>query len=309
MPRLMRMRNRRGLTLVELLVTMLLLSIVGAALTRVLVKQQQAYKDLSATTAAKRELRLGATALPAELRSVSSAGGDVTAMTESEITMRSYIGSSIVCERASAGDRFWIPPSNLANHTLTTFVYAPEVGDVLFVFNDDSLKGAEDDSWSEHQIVSLDNAAGGCATTPYTDPALDVGKARRRYHVSPILPDSIKPGAVVRFSRPVRYKLYTEASGAWYLGIQEYRSGAWQATSPLAGPFRPFASGDANPSGLQFRYYDTLGVRITNMTQTGSVARVDVFLRTNAGVAAVTERQGNALRDSVLMRVGIRNYR
>jgi hypothetical protein len=123
------------------------------------------------------------------------------------------------------------------------------------------------------------------------------------------LPDSIKPGSVVRFTRPVRYKLYQEGSGAWYLGLQEHRAGAWQAASPLAGPFRPFVAGDANPSGLQFRYYDTLGVRITNMTQTASVARVDVFLRTNAGASAITERQGRALRDSVLMRVGIRNYR
>jgi prepilin-type N-terminal cleavage/methylation domain-containing protein len=309
MPRLTGSGDRRGMTLVELLVTMILVAIIGSAMTRVLVKQQQYYRDAAATADAKRELRLGATVLPAELRSISSSGGDVLVMSESEITMRAYIGSSIVCERTAAGDRFWVPPTDLAHQTLTTFVSRPEVGDTIFVFNENDLRGAEDDQWEKRVIASLDNSLAGCAGAPFTDPAFDVGKARIRYHMNTALPDSVKTGAVVRFSRPVRYKIYQESSGTWYLGRQEYRSGAWQSLSPLAGPYRPFASGDANPSGLQFRYFDTLGVRITNMAQTSSVARVDVYLRTNAGVSAITERQGNTLRDSVLMRVGIRNYR
>ena len=66
--------SRRGLTLPELLVAMLLLTIVGGGVTRVIMKQQQFYKDASRTAGAKRELRLGATVLPAELRSISSSG-------------------------------------------------------------------------------------------------------------------------------------------------------------------------------------------------------------------------------------------
>jgi hypothetical protein len=60
---------------------------------------------------------------------------------------------------------------------------------------------------------------------------------------------------------------------------------------------------------LQFRYYDSLGVRVNNMANQKDVARVDVFLRTNAGASAITERKGNALQDSVLMRVAIRNFK
>jgi hypothetical protein len=45
------------------------------------------------------------------------------------------------------------------------------------------------------------------------------------------------------------------------------------------------------------------------MALTKTVSRVDVFLRTNAGIAAIKERNGNALRDSVLMRVAIRNFK
>jgi hypothetical protein len=105
----------------------------------------------------------------------------------------------------------------------------------------------------------------------------------------------------------VRYEIYQETSGNWYLGMQQFLSGSWGAMSPLAGPFRPYVAGDPSPSGLQFRYFDTLGVRITDYSQVTRVGRIDMYLRTNAGTAAVTERKGAALADSVVMRIAIRN--
>ena len=44
------------------------------------------------------------------------------------------------------------------------------------------------------------------------------------------------------------------------------------------------------------------------MTKQKDVARVDVYMRTDAGAAAVTERT-KTLQDSVLMRVAIRNFK
>lgn len=309
MPRLTATGERRGLTLAELLIAIILLAIIGAALTRVLVKQQQYYKDASATSYAKRELRLGATVLPSELRSISTSGGDVLTMSESEIAMRSYIGSSIICARTT--NQIWVPPTNLARHTLTSYVSQPGVGDTVFIYNENILRGSEDDLWEMRTITDTDLSTTACPGAPYTDAALDppATKPRRRFTLSANLPDSVKVGAVVRFTRPVRYKIYQETSGNWYLGLQQYSSGSWGSASPLAGPYRAFQSGDANPSGLQFRYYDSLGVRITNMALRTSVSRVDVFLRTNAGVSAIRERNGNSLRDSVLMRVAIRNFK
>ena len=131
MPRLKRgtTANRRGLTLPELLVAMLLLAIVGGGVTRVMMKQQQFYKDASKTAGAKRELRLGASVMPAELRSISSSGGDILEMSESQIRMRAYIGSAVIC--AINNDDIWVVPRNLARHTLTTYVTIPAGGDTL----------------------------------------------------------------------------------------------------------------------------------------------------------------------------------
>ena len=303
-----RMAGRRGLTLPELLVAILLLAIVGTGLTRVIMKQQQFYKDATLSAGAKRELRLGASVLPSELRSISSSGGDILTMTESEMLMRAYIGSSIICEKPAA-DEIWVPPINLTHHKLTSFIVRPQVGDSVFLFNENNLKGAEDDQWVVRGIIDTDSDPSHCIGAPYTDVALDASERRIWFRLDAAVPDSVKVGAVVRFSRPVKYKIYQEASGNWYLGLQEHLAGSWGTESPLAGPYRPFASGDNGTTGLQFRYYDSLGVRVTNMANQTAVSRVDVFLRTDAGVSAITERHGNTLRDSVLMRVAIRNFK
>ncbi len=312
MPRLMPglKARRRGLTLPELLVAMLLLTIVGGGLTRVLLKQQQFYKDASKTAGAKRELRLGASVLPAEFRSISSSGGDILTMSESEVLLRAYIGSAVICARTI--DDIWVPPTNLARHTLTTYVTRPLVGDTVFLFDEYLERGSQDDRWVQRVITGIDANASDCAGLPYMDPVLDPPstKKRTRYHLDAPIPDSVTTGAVVRFTRPVRYSIYQVPSGAWYLGIQEFASGVWKEPSPLAGPYRPFATGDNSASGLQFRYYDSLGVRIMDMVnKKKDVARIDVFLRTNAGQSAITERNGSALQDSVLMRVAIRNFK
>jgi prepilin-type N-terminal cleavage/methylation domain-containing protein len=314
MPRLkLEMRVRAGLTLPELLVAMLLLAIVGGGITRVMIKQQQFYKDARRSAGAKRELRLGATVLPAELRSISSSGGDILEMNEGEVTMRAYTGTSVICAISDPGrDDIWIPPTNLAKHTLTTFISStakPQDGDTIFIFNEGPNTGAVDDSWFQARITGADYAASDCNGAPYTDPVLDATKKRTRYHLDQALPAEVTAGAVVRFTRPVSYRIYQEASGAWYLGIQEYLEGSWKPPAPLAGPFRAFATGDGSQSGLQFRFYDSLGVRITNMADRKNVARMDVFLRTMAGQSAISERKGADLQDSVLMRVALRNFK
>lgn len=303
--------RRRGVTLPELLVAMFLLSVIGASLIRVFAKQQQAYKDLTLTAAAKRELRMGATVLPAELRSISSAGGDIVSMSESQLEIRAFIGTSIVCDRGANGStQIVVPPTNLTHHVLTTYITRPDQGDFVFVYNDSLLKGSEDDAWEVFQIQSQpNNNTTACPGPPYADAVLDLpaAKPRQTYLLNASLPNEVTDGAVVRFARPIRYRIYQEASGNWYLGMQEFFKGTWTATEPLAGPYRSFVGGDAAQNGLQFRYFDTLGVRITNMASTTDVGRVDVFLRTNAGTSAITERKGAALQDSVVMRVAIRN--
>ena len=94
--------SRRAFTLVELLITMVLLGLVGAVVVTVVVRQQRFYRATSALMDARAQIRQMASVLPMELRGISSAGGDIVAMTDSAIEFRSSFGSSVVCTNTSS---------------------------------------------------------------------------------------------------------------------------------------------------------------------------------------------------------------
>lgn len=312
MPRLIHgapRRARGGFSIIEVLVTIMILGIVGAALTRVMVKQQQSYRDTSQEAAMRREIRLTSSMLPSELRAMSSSGEDIIEMDEDKLTFLANIGSSVICAKHS-NTHVVLPPLQTAGVTMTNWYSQPTSGDSVFLYTDSLLKGAEDDAWERRDISSVTQWSGDCLGLPYTDPVLDATKQRWRIGIGGLgTPDSVHVGSVVRFARPVRYSLYQAPSGKWYIGYQEHVSGSWTAIEAVGGPYRRFISGDANPSGLQFRYYDSLGTRLTNIADRTRVSRIDVFLRTDGGLAAVTERRPNNLLDSVMMRIAVRNFK
>ncbi|MGH7713603.1 MAG: PilW family protein [Gemmatimonadaceae bacterium] len=305
-----RPRAKVGFSLVEIMVVMMILGIIGVALTRVMFKQQQAYRDTSKEADMQREIRLTSSLLPAELRSMSSSGADVIEMAEDRVAFLATIGSGIVCAK-NGNTHIVLPPLNTAAVTMTNWYSQPVAGDTIFMYSDSLLKGAEDDIWERFAIANINQNFADCPGAPFTDPALDAGKARWRIGVggSGLIPDSVRIGAVVRFARPVRYSLYQATSGKWYVGYQEYIGGTWTQTEAVGGPYNRYQAGDYLPSGLQFRYFDSLGTRLTNVADRLRVSRIDVYLRTNAGAAAVTERHANSLQDSVMMRIAVRNFK
>ena len=300
-------RRPLGFTLSEVLIVLMIMGIVGTAVFKVLLKQQQAYRDTSRQVDMQREIRLTGSFLPGELRSTSSAGGDIINMAEDRVEFLANTGSSVICNKV--GTTIYLPPLNGSGIIKTNWYTQPVVGDSVFLFDDGLDAGTIDDSWKRSRIGAVASNAGWCTGAPFTDASLDAGKLRYGITLTTTIPDSVKVGNVVRFARPVRYQLYSVSSGKWYVGLQENINGTWTTLEPVGGPFAPFAAGDASPSGLQFRYFDSLGVRLNSVAQAKDVSRVDVYLRTNAGVSALSERQGNALRDSVMMRIAVRNFK
>lgn len=302
--------GRRGYTLVELLFTITLLGMVGAALISLLTQQQRFYRDASNTVNVRRELRGAASLLPTEVRAISSTGGDVLEMDPTSFAFRANIGSSIICDRSTmTPGTFLLPPQGLkAGNTLSSWYAAPAAGDAVFVFDEGAATGAEDDTWFATTVVSMVSTTTGCHPSPYMNVTDDSPGVKPRWLVTvlPELPPTVRVGAGVRFGRPVRYQLYQPAgSPRWYVGYQQSVGGVWSGLEPVGGPL--LGGGSGSGQGLAFQYYDTLGATATIATST-ALSRVDVALRAVAGSDRALGRQA-PFSDSLLFRIGIRNFR
>jgi prepilin-type N-terminal cleavage/methylation domain-containing protein len=81
-------RARRGFTMVELLVALVLLGIVSAALYRVLVNNQRLYQAQTARIDLSQNIRAAGSILPAEFRQLDASEGDIGAMSATSISIR-----------------------------------------------------------------------------------------------------------------------------------------------------------------------------------------------------------------------------
>jgi prepilin-type N-terminal cleavage/methylation domain-containing protein len=302
-------RARKGLTLAELLIVLVIMGVVGTTIIKMIQRQQQFYRGTSDIVDARTQVRHATTVLATDLRSVSAAAGDITETSDTAMTIVANTGSSVVCEIDAANRRiFHIPPRNLAKHQLTGWLSTPEVGDSIFVYDEGTSRGAEDDTWMGYQIAAISSSV-KCPGAPYTDPLLDppASKPRVQLTLSTPLANTTVRGAGIRFGRLVRYSLYQSANDRkWYLGYREKRMGAWQAIQPVSGPYK---AGDiAIGRGLSFQLYDSTGASVAHGVKPLGVSRVDIRTR-SVGQDSTTVSNGvrGIYVDSLLTRVSVRN--
>lgn len=301
MPRLTRVR--RGFSIAELLITLGILSVIGLIVSRIMIGQQRFFQRTNEQMEMRRELRSAMSLIPADLRSISSSGGDLTDFSANSIQFRAVIGASIICNKVSA-TQMELPPLDMARNTLTSWYTKPVPGDTLWVFNDSLARGAEDDEWKALRITSVQEAATYCPLSPYLD-ALDVGKLRYRVTVAANMGDSVKAGSAIRFTRSTRYFLDDEESGAWYLHREEYRNGGWSDPVAVSGPYAAPVNGGG---GMRFAYFDSLGAPVNNVALSRDVSRIDLLLRAkgnkSSGTFGTTSTDNT---DSLAFRIALRN--
>lgn len=294
-------RIRAGFTLAELLATMTLLGLIGTIVAKLMLGQQRFYHRQNEQLGVRREMRTAMSLLPADLRGVSSSGGDLTDFSTNSITFRNVIGAGIACARPAAGT-IDLPPLNTASNILTSWYTQPLIGDSVYAFNEGLLRGAEDDTWSGAVITGVSQSLLYCPLSVYTT-AADAAKTRWRFTVSPAFPDSVKVGAGLRFVRSTRYTLTAAASGKYYLNRAQYQGG-WGAATAVSGPYDAPA---ANGSGVQFAFYDSTGAAVTSVANSRRVARVDLMIRATGASTSGNLGSGTAVKDSLAFRIALRN--
>ncbi|MGD2215236.1 MAG: prepilin-type N-terminal cleavage/methylation domain-containing protein [Gemmatimonadales bacterium] len=234
-------QRRRGFTLAELLVVIVLGSVVAAALYQVLIYQQRLYTHERSTTYRHDALRLANAVLSADLREASATQGDFLATSPDSLSLRSPVGFGIACAVDSGGGKLGL--FNLQGRMATLD------GDSLLIYHPNG--------WLM-RVREAESEEASSLNCPYSGgPAVELV-----IRVSGSL-TGIPAGAPVRAFHRYTYRL-EENRDDWWLTRSDGNT-----TEILVGPF----SGDG--TGLSFAYFDAAG---QTTADPASVARVQLTL-------------------------------
>jgi len=303
--------RRAGFTLIELVIAMVLMSLVGGAIVKLLLRQQRFYNSTTDLIQTRQQIRQAAAMLPSDLRGISSVGGDISSMSDSALEFRSVFGSSVVCVN-TGGMLSTVPRVLASGATMTNWATTPVVGDSLVVYNNGAALAVAGQGWLFYRITAVTpvttNAANGCPNATGLTRAGDITAANPSLQLglTPAAPNTIAVGAAIRFFRHVRYRIYRETDNQWYLGFYNCLFGrvpVCNVTQPIAGPFQPYATNGT--SGVQFAYYDVAGAVTANPLQ---VARISLVVRgQSTGLVNLSGGGGTVFHDSLRIEVGLRN--
>jgi prepilin-type N-terminal cleavage/methylation domain-containing protein len=297
--------RRRGFTLTEMLFVLVIFGLVAAATMRIIVGQQKFYASTSDLIAMRNTLRDIGEAVPSDLRGISPIGGDILAMSDSAIDFRLSTGITVICSIGVGRLTAVIPPTTLSRqNALSTWIAAPSTGDMAYVYDDGASSAVNDDVW-DNLTVTAALAAGSCPpASGYTANTTEAAAAQT-ITFGTALNANVQTGAIVRFYRRAKYKLYQPAgSGAWYLGYLDCPGGTCGTMQPVAGPYLAYSATPAN-TGLRFVYRDSTGSVTATPAQ---VARVDIIAKAQTeNPIRMPGRPEAYYSDSLVVTVAIRN--
>jgi prepilin-type N-terminal cleavage/methylation domain-containing protein len=288
------MRNRRGFTLVEILVSLVIMLIVSGAIYKMLNSSQRLTRAQAERVSLQSNIRSGALVVPTELRELSTyvGGGidqnDVLAVVDStDITYRAMRGIGFICQATATEIR--LAGRNSAAPLIGYSGYrdpAP-TRDSLYVFidGDENLGGV--DSWLPLPITGVSSgstcgAASAIALTVPNTPAL-AGLPLR---------------TPVRIYEDMQLQLYVNGGKSW-LGAKSVATG--EAFQPVLGPL-------TDAQGLAFQYLDAAGATTTNLKAIKSI-RVTIRGITDQAINGGSGSSGamSSVQDTLVTQVVLRN--
>lgn len=269
-----------GFTLVEILIGLVLMGIVGLAITRLLTTSQRITQAQSQQVQLQSNIRTGAAMVPEELREINTlTASDIIAMTDTSIQYRAMRGMGVLCAVSASA------VSVMAD----SFYYAyrtPQSGrDQLLVFVDNDVSISSDDVWRTAAVTGAVTTDNSCGRPTVVIP------------VTSLTTTGIVTGAPVRNSEIMSLELYQSGGENW-LGARSV-SGGETAPQPVLGPLKPH--------GFQLDYYTAAGAVTTSPM---AVRDIQVTIRgltpdaIHSGGMGSTVAQG---QDSLVTRIRLRN--
>jgi prepilin-type N-terminal cleavage/methylation domain-containing protein len=284
------MSNRRGFSLVELLVALVMLVIVAGGVYELLVAVQRTTRRQTEISNVTGNLRNGMHLVQNELQEISTASAtgasDISAITPTSVTYRAMRGIGETCGVTTTTVK--IRQSSYSGR-------APDATrDSLLLYQDTDTTKTSDDVWLPLDITAV--GAGTCTNGAATA-SWDLGVTLNASQVTGPPPLIFTPSPV-RTYEVMQLGKVTDAGSDW-LGIRSNSNGE-NTLVPVIGPL--------TTSGVSLRFYDG-----TN-TETSTLSAIKFIKLVLRGITAqrVNTGMGSALgnpTDSMLVHVQLRNSR
>lgn len=279
-PRLRRQgTDRRGFTVIELVVAMVLGAIVMTGVVQMMIVQGRGYRKQREMIDVRETARQAVALLSWDLRQSLTGGSPLAVMGPGMVALRSPRGLGTICAKHPTLARYglWKTGGNIV----------AGVDDSAMVYQ------LGRDKWTVLKITAVGTPAAmgvtACAWPGARPPDVVV-----EFGVGTKTDTSyIKVGAPFRSFRRVEYAEY-QLNNRWWLGRKIGAAASYdQLTGPLVAP----------ANGLTFTYYDTLGAVTANPSAVGSIAftlRTESFKNTYVGTTFAYQR------DSLTTKVALR---
>jgi prepilin-type N-terminal cleavage/methylation domain-containing protein len=295
----MSLLGRRGYSIIELLIALVLLSMVSAAIYKVLVNNQRLYLAQTQTIDLNQNMRAAVAILPAEFRELDAADGDIQAMTATSITIRAMRQLAFVCLTPPLGGGIGQLTLTIRKVPMYGTRQTFSANDSLLIYWEGNPLTRADDQWLLGQIKTV---VPGPVCTQDTLAAVNQGytltlQPQWINNAALNVANAITRGAPVRGFDNVTYSVYqSPTDNNWYLGQTNNSAGG--GIQPIIGPL-------IGANGVTFSYYDSIG------TVTGaptSVAQIQILLRARTA-SPIRDASGvQAFKvDSIVTRVALRN--
>jgi prepilin-type N-terminal cleavage/methylation domain-containing protein len=284
------MATRRGFTLIEIMISLVIMMMVMGAVYKLILSSQRLARGQAERVTLQSNVRVGSLAVLSDLRELNTATGgpasdnDILAIDANSVTYRGMRGAGFICQAPTATE-VRISRSNFSGYR------DPEpTRDSLYVFLDGDPDTETDDAWLPVAITAVSTAAacpgaigeGITLTTPNT--ASLVGLPTR---------------TPIRFFEVMELQLH-QADGSSWLGARSVSAG--EAVQPVLGPL-------ANDSGFVLTYLDGAGAATADRT---AIKSIQVTLRglsegaVNTGIEGGQTRVQEALVSQILLRNSFR---
>lgn len=273
---------KRGVTLVEMLITITVLGLVSSLALSLLLRQQWTGEAQSQRAAVQSTLRAAQLYLASELRELGGAPGDpdILVFAAESLTYRASRSSGVAC---SVG-----PNAIVVEQAQLSGYRQPQPGrDSLLLLADGAPSTSADDRWVHLPILAT--SAGSCSGRPALIFATAIDTA-----LTPL--SSFPPLAPFHSFEIMQLRLYSSAGDYW-LGARSISAG--EIIQPFAGPFQIH--------GLALSFFDSLGAAAATG---GDIRDIGITLRAVSSVPVRNAGLGSPQRisDSVLTRFALRNW-